>query len=96
MNLTGGIVLYTVLWFLTLFILLPIGERSQAEAGEVVPGTPASAPAEHQLKRKAIWTTLISAVLWGICAWIILGGVVTREDMEALGRWSTEHIGTGE
>ena len=96
MNLTGGIVLYTVLWFLALFIILPIGQRSQAEAGEVVPGTPAGAPADPRLKRKAIWATLIAAVLWGICAWIILDGVITREDMEALGRWSTEHIGTGE
>ena len=33
MNLTGGIVLYAVLWFLTLFVLLPIGQVSQAEAG---------------------------------------------------------------
>lgn len=88
MNLTGGIVLYAVLWFLTLFIILPIGQRSQADEGKVVPGTHASAPADPKLKRKALWATLISAVLWAICAWIILGGVITREDMEALGRWS--------
>ncbi|AUH34458.1 DUF1467 family protein [Paracoccus tegillarcae] len=96
MNLTGGVVLYAVLWFLVLFIILPIGARSQADAGKVVPGTHASAPDNPQLKRKALWTTLIAAVIWGFCAWIILGGVITREDMEALGRWSTEHIGTGE
>lgn len=86
MNLTGGIVLYTVIWFLVLFILLPIGQRSQAEAGEVVPGTPAGAPDNPRLKRKMLWATLISAVLWGICAYVILGGVITREDIEAWGR----------
>ena len=65
MNLTGGIVLYAVIWFLVLFVLLPIGQRSQAEAGEVVPGTPAGAPDNPRLKRKMLWATLISAVLWG-------------------------------
>lgn len=82
MNLTGGVVLYAVLWFLTLFVLLPIGQRSQADAGEVVPGTPAGAPADLKLKRKLILTSLISAVLWGVIAWIILGGVISRADLQ--------------
>ena len=88
MNLTGGIVLYAVLWFLVLFLILPIGQRSQADEGHVVPGTHAGAPADPKLKRKALWATLIAGVLWGVCAYIILGGVITREDIEALGRWS--------
>ena len=50
MNLTGGIVLYAVLWFLTLFVLLPIGQVSQAEAGEVVPGTGFD-QARHELRK---------------------------------------------
>ena len=88
MNLTGGIILYAVLWFLALFVLLPFGEKSQAEAGEVVPGTPAGAPANPALKRKLLWSTAIAAVLWAGIAWLILGGVVTREDIEALGDWA--------
>ncbi|MGB3315354.1 MAG: DUF1467 family protein, partial [Albidovulum sp.] len=52
MNLTGGIVLFAVIWFLVLFIALQIRPKSQAEAGEVVPGTPAGAPANVQMKRK--------------------------------------------
>ncbi|MFV0303043.1 MAG: DUF1467 family protein [Paracoccus sp. (in: a-proteobacteria)] len=86
MNLTGGIVLYAILWFLTLFLVLPFGQRSQAEDGHVVPGTHASAPANPRLGRKMLWATLISAVLWAICAYIILGGVITREDLEAWGQ----------
>lgn len=81
MNLTGGIVLYAVLWFLTLFVLLPIGQKSQAEAGRIVPGTPAGAPADLKLKRKLIWTSVISAAIWGMIAWIILGGVISREEL---------------
>lgn len=86
MNLTGAIVLYAVLWFLVLFVLLPIGEKSQAEAGDVVPGTPAGAPHAPALKKKAIWATVIAAVLWAGCAWLILGGVFTREDVEGWDR----------
>ena len=84
MNLTGGIVLYAVLWFLVLFVLLPIGQVSQAEAGEIVPGTPAGAPANPRLKQKMLWATAISAILWAGCAYVILGGVITREDIMQL------------
>ena len=85
MNLTGGIVLYTVLWFLALFLLLPFGVRSQADDGAIVPGTHAGAPAHPVLRRKMIWATLLAAAIWAVCAWIILGGVITRADIEG---WS--------
>ncbi|MDO5704491.1 MAG: DUF1467 family protein [Paracoccus sp. (in: a-proteobacteria)] len=87
MNLTGGIVLYTILWFLSLFLVLPFGQRSQADAGEVVPGTPAGAPADPRLGRKALLATVLATVIWGIIAWLILGGIVTRADVIALERW---------
>jgi len=81
MNLTGAFVLYLSIWFLTLFVLLPLGQRSQAEAGEVTPGTPAGAPHNPRLGRKMLWATPIATVLWVICAWLIIGGVFTREDV---------------
>lgn len=83
MSLTGGLVLYSVLWFLVLFVLLPIGQKSQAEAGEVTPGTPAGAPHEPQLKRKMLWATLISFAIWAVIAYIIMADVITRADLEA-------------
>lgn len=84
MNLTGGIVLYAVLWFLTLFVLLPIGQVSQEEAGDVVPGTPAGAPSNPMLGKKMAGATVISAVLWAGCAYVILGGLISREDIMQL------------
>lgn len=84
MNLTGGIVLYASLWFLALFVVIPIGQRSQQDAGEVVPGTPAGAPHDMPWKRKLILTTLVTTVVWGVIAWLILGGIVTRADIENL------------
>ncbi|WP_306755071.1 DUF1467 family protein [Paracoccus actinidiae] len=86
MNLTGGIVLYAVLWFLTLFIVVLIGQRSQQDAGEVVPGTPAGAPADLRLRGKLIWTTVIAGLIWAVLAYVILGGLITRADVANLDR----------
>ena len=40
MSVTGGLVLFAVIWFITFFIALQIRPGSQAEDGHVVPGTP--------------------------------------------------------
>ena len=42
----SGLVLFAVIWFIALLVALPIGITTQEEAGEVVPGTPASAPVD--------------------------------------------------
>ena len=81
MNATGAVVLFLSIWFLTLFVLLPLGQRSQADMGEVTPGTPASAPHKPQLLRKMIWASIITAILWAIAAWMIVGGVISRDDV---------------
>ena len=36
--------LYFVIWWMTLFAILPIGVKSQHEAGDVVPGSEGAAP----------------------------------------------------
>jgi len=69
MSLTLAIAIYVVLWWTVLFAILPIGVRTQGEEGIVVPGTPASAPAQPRLLRVVVLTTLVSGVLfaamWG-------------------------------
>lgn len=86
MSLTGAIVLFAVIWFLVFFIALQIRPDSQQEAGSVVPGTPPGAPANFQLRKKVIWTTLITIVLWSIIASVILSGMVTLRDIDWFGR----------
>ena len=44
MTITGAVVLFAVIWFVSLLVALPIGIRTQGEAGNVAPGTPSSAP----------------------------------------------------
>ena len=88
MTITGAIVLFAVIWFMILFIMLPIGERSQSEAGDVVPGTPASAPEDAMMKKKLIWTTIVSTILWAVVAGVIVSGVLKIEYFDVFNRMS--------
>ncbi|MBV9588421.1 MAG: DUF1467 family protein [Hyphomicrobiales bacterium] len=58
--------IYIVVWWITIFAILPIGVRSQDEAGEVVPGSDPGAPALPRLALKALITTAVSAVILAI------------------------------
>ncbi|MEM6409657.1 MAG: DUF1467 family protein [Pseudomonadota bacterium] len=64
MAISSMFVVYAVTWFMTLFVVLPLGNRSQADAGDVVAGTPASAPSGFVMRRKfkltTIWATFIA------------------------------------
>ncbi|MBD3788023.1 MAG: DUF1467 family protein [Sphingomonadales bacterium] len=82
MNLTGGIVLYAVIWFMVFFVVLPLRLQSQDEAGQIVPGTHASAPHDPRLRRKALITTGIATALWAVIATVILSGVITIQDLD--------------
>lgn len=82
MAITSALVLLAVIWFMTLFVVLPLRLTTQDEAGEIVPGTPASAPTNPQLKRKAKIVTLIAVPLWAIVCAIILTGTITVDDFD--------------
>lgn len=63
---TTAIAIYLILWWITLFAVLPFGVKSQLEAGEVVPGSAPSAPVAPLLKQKLIWTTIVSAAIFAV------------------------------
>ena len=80
MTITGAVVLFAVIWFVALLVALPIGIRTQEEAGDVTPGTPSSAPSNPQIGRKMLWATVVTVVLWlPLCAFILWGGVTVRD-----------------
>ena len=86
MSVTGGLVLYVVLWFLTFLVVIPIRLKTQGDVGEVVPGTMPGAPEEHHLKKKASITTVVAAAIWGILAFIIINGIITVRDFDWFNR----------
>ncbi len=65
-TISSVLAIYFVLWWVTLFVTLPFGVRSQVEADETVPGTDPGAPVLALMVRKLIWTTAISAVIFAI------------------------------
>lgn len=86
MSITSAIVLFAVVWFMVLFIVLPLGLKTQGESGDVTPGTPSSAPDEAQIWRKIKLVTLIAVILWAAIGGIILSGIVTMEHLDIFGR----------
>lgn len=86
MTITAAIVLFSVIWFVVLFCVLPVRFQSQAEAGSVVPGTPASAPADAMIGKKAKITTVISIVVFALSYLIITSGWVTVDDFDFFGK----------
>lgn len=87
MTITGAIVLFAVIWFMTLLTIIPIGFESQEDAGEVEPGTPAGAPSGPMVRRKMWHTTLITIALWAVVCGVILHGGITMEDIDWTRRW---------
>lgn len=85
MSITAALVVFAVTWFLVFFIVLPIRFVSQGDTGAVVPGTPLSAPAQENVKKKALITTGVTIVLWMGMVWFITSGILTIRDLDFFG-----------
>ncbi|NQW54925.1 MAG: DUF1467 family protein [Rhodospirillales bacterium] len=56
-----GVMVYLVIWWIALFMVLPLGVRRAEKPGK---GEERGAPEQPDLVRKAIITTILAAVLW--------------------------------
>lgn len=56
-----GVMVYLVIWWIALFMVLPLGVRRVENPGR---GQETGAPERPDLLRKAIITTILAAVLW--------------------------------
>jgi predicted secreted protein len=76
MSIPFGLALYFIIWWVVLFAVLPLGLRTQDEAGDVVPGTPGSAPAKPNFTRIFLTTTLaavaVFALVWAVMHWRLI------------------------
>ena len=84
MSITSALVLFAVIWFMVFLIAIPIRLDTQGDVGSVVPGTHASAPAQHRLKQKALISTGVAFVLWAAISAIIVSGKVSINDVDIL------------
>ncbi len=64
MTITAAIVLFSVFWFIILFIILPLNVTTQKDVEKIIPGTAPSSPVNSNLKRKFYITTIVTLLLW--------------------------------
>jgi len=73
-----GIAAYIVIWWISLFAVLPWGVR---RAENPLPGTVESAPDKPRLGLKFLITTAVAAVLWLILEVLVESDVISFHDM---------------
>ncbi|MGE5259500.1 MAG: DUF1467 family protein [Actinomycetota bacterium] len=91
MDIAFAAAIYLVIWWTVLFAILPFGVRTHEEAGEEpVPGAAESAPHTPHLLPKVVATTIVSSIVFALVYVIIVGRVITLDDIPFLPRY--EHI----
>ena len=75
MSITTVLAIYFLVWWITLFAVLPFGMNRQAEDGDT-PGADPGAPLAHVMWRKLGWTTLFASIVFAILYVIYVSGVL--------------------
>jgi predicted secreted protein len=83
--------IYFIVWWISLFLILPFGVRSQVEAGDVVPGTEPGAPVRPRMLRVVIANTLVASVIFAFIYMVVVKQLIRLDDIPFLpGRdWPT-------
>jgi predicted secreted protein len=84
-----AIAIYLIIWWVVLFAMLPIGVRTQAEEGKVVPGTTESAPHRPQLLAKIAATTVVASVVFTVVYLVVAHHLITLDDIPFFPRFET-------
>ena len=71
-----AVAIYFLIWWITLFAVLPWGVRNQEESGQVAPGTDPGAPAVHRVWIKLVWTTVAASVIFAILYVVYARGLI--------------------
>lgn len=66
MSFFSAFAVYFIIWWVTLFAILPLGVKTQDEDEDITLGTTESAPSAARLGRKAFLTTIVSGVIFGV------------------------------
>ena len=66
MKFTSILAIYALFWAMSFFFVLPFRLRSSADPEEYVPGQADSAPPRFSFARTCFWTTVVSALLFGL------------------------------
>lgn len=79
----SALAIYFLFWTFSVFLVLPFGVRTAHEAGsELVPGQADSAPHEFSIRKLALRTTIVSAILFGLFYLNYVFGWVTTDMLD--------------
>jgi predicted secreted protein len=76
MNIASLIVVFTMIWWLLFFMMLPFGVKVNQD---VQPGHADSAPSNPNLRFKAVVTTIITAILTGLFYYLVENGILNLQ-----------------
>jgi predicted secreted protein len=80
-----SIAVFFTIWWVVLFVVLPLGTKTYAESGiQVKDGGDPGAPVNPKLKKKFITTTWVSVVLWLVLFAVIKLGLVKLAPLPAV------------
>ena len=72
MSISSALAIYFVIWWTTLFAVLPFRVRSQAEAGVISPGTDPGAPVSFSWGRIALINSAVAGAVFVLFYWLVL------------------------
>ena len=90
MSVSLSIATYFIVWWLTLFMILPLGIKTQEEDGEIVPGSVESAPASPQILKKMAITTIVAAIIFAGIYSVITYNLISIDDIPFLPKFNDE------
>jgi predicted secreted protein len=80
MPVVSAVVLYAIMWFVVMFVVLPFRLRTQADDGEIVPGTHAGAPVNFRVGRTMLIVTAWTTLAWGaVVLFVVFSGLGVRD-----------------
>ncbi len=65
-----GFAVYFIIWWVTLFAVLPWEAHSQVDEGDIVLGTEPGAPYKNPLIKKLLINTVVAGVVFGLFWWV--------------------------
>lgn len=83
MSASTAVAIYFLIWWITLFAVLPFGVHRQDEDGAIVPGTDPGAPGIPRLGLKLVGTTVVASAIFGLCYLIYVQGLLPFDTLAA-------------
>ncbi len=84
MSTTTIIAIYFVIWWVTLFVVLPFGVHVRGNDDELTPGADPGAPLTHRVGRMLFWNSLVAGAVFGVFYAVYVWGIIPYDWLAAI------------